>query len=292
MRVFTAKEWINSEENITINKHVHVIPEEIHCHDFIEISYIFSGEGYQQINKVSRHVQRGDLLFLNIGDTHSFYPIDQIGVLNCLVEPSYISDELINIENAADILALTNFQCFKDCKKYISPMFTLYGKEIFDLENIFETMLAEYKDKNTGYKTVIRGYFDVVLTKIFRHIKNSTNDNNIHDEVMKITPQVLDYIEKNYKRRLSLDELARKNFYNPTYFSTVFKNCFGMTLTDYVNQKRVAAAIQYIEDTDLTIDKIFRLVGFRNKNQFYKKFTEQVGMTPNEFRVSRRKQEE
>ncbi len=289
MRIFTAKEWISPEENITINKHVHKIAEEIHSHDFIEISYIFSGEGYQQINKMTRHVQRGDLLFLNISDTHSFYPIDQLGVLNCLIKPEFISNELINFENAADILALTTYQCFQDCKKNLSPMFSLYGKEIMELENIFETMLAEYDNKETGYKNIIRGYFDILLTKIFRHIKNSANENNIHEEVLKITPQVLAYIEKNYKRKLTLDELARKNFYNPTYFSTVFKNCFGMTLTDYVVQKRIHAAMQYIEDTDLTIDKIFKLVGFRNKNQFYKKFTDNVGLTPHEYRMQSKK---
>ena len=40
---FDARGWINSDENITINKHVHYEIEKEHIHDFIEISYVFPG---------------------------------------------------------------------------------------------------------------------------------------------------------------------------------------------------------------------------------------------------------
>lgn len=288
MRLYSAKNLINPEENIALTKNVHVEMEPLHYHDFIEIAYIFSGEGYQQINNLSREVKRGDILFLSMSDHHMFYPKNRLGVINCLIKPEFISDKLINYENATDILTLTNFECFSGCKNHFSPLFSFLGSELVEIENIYEKMLNEYENKKTGYKLVMHSYFNILLTCIFRHIKESTYDTKLHEEFMKITPKVLEYIEKNYKKKLTLDELARQGFYNPTYFSTVFKNCFNMTLTDYISQKRLMTAMEYLEETSLPVSKICNLVGFGNKGQFYKKFSDFTGITPRQYREEKR----
>lgn len=280
---FDARGWINSDENITINKHVHYEIEKEHVHDFIEISYVFSGEGYQCVNGVTRHVQRGDCLFLNFSDVHSFYPIGSIGIINCLVNPAFISSELVDSENALDILTLTSFKDFSGYAEDFTSIFTFAGHEILDVEALLDNMLQEYEQKECGYKVAIKGYFDVLLTKIFR-IQKRLSNLDIQNEVMKIAPQVLEYIEKNYNKKISLSELAEQSFYNPTYFSTVFKTCFGITLTDYITEKRITSAFKYLNDSNLTIERISRLVGFKNKNQFYKKFKEHTGQTPTEYR--------
>ncbi len=280
---FDARGWINSDENITINKHVHYEIEKEHIHDFIEISYVFSGEGYQCVNGVTRHVQRGDCLFLNFSDVHSFYPIGSIGIINCLVNPAFISSELVDSENALDILTLTSFKDFSGYAEDFTSIFTFAGHEILDVEALLDNMLQEYEQKECGYKVAIKGYFDVLLTKIFR-IQKRLSNLDIQNEVMKIAPQVLEYIEKNYNKKISLSELAEQSFYNPTYFSTVFKTCFGITLTDYITEKRITSAFKYLNDSNLTIERISRLVGFKNKNQFYKKFKEHTGQTPTEYR--------
>lgn len=284
MRSFEAKRWVDSTSDITIYKNIHTSFEIEHTHDFIEIAYMFSGEGYQIVNGVSRYVSKGDVIFLNFGDVHAFYPVGQMGVLNCLMNPEFLSSQLVNSKNALDVLTLTSFKDFTECKDCMVPVFTFTGKEFILLDMIFENMFNEYSQKETGYKTALRGYLDIVLIMLFRKIKAAADNINIHEEVFQITPQVLDYIEKNYNRKITLDELARQSFYNPSYFSTVFKSCFGVTITDYINTKRINMAIKYLAETNLSAEKISRLVGFRNKNQFYKYFQTVTGKTPNNYR--------
>jgi len=61
MKVYEADLWIKPDENITITRHIHKEMESEHNHDFIEIAYIFCGEGYQEINGVSGNVKKGDI---------------------------------------------------------------------------------------------------------------------------------------------------------------------------------------------------------------------------------------
>ena len=72
MRTWRTDEVFADGEGISvkmISANHHVCP---HTHDFIEIIYIASGEGVERIDGVMHEVKRGDLLFVNFGETHSF----------------------------------------------------------------------------------------------------------------------------------------------------------------------------------------------------------------------------
>ncbi len=285
MRQFDSEKWIDSKANISLTKNIHTTYEMEHTHDFIEIAYIFCGEGYQSINGATKHVSKGDVLFINFREVHTFYPKGQLGVLNILVNPEFINTQLHCCKDALDILTLTSFNDFSDLKDDMISIFSFSGKDFMLVDTLFENMYMEFCQKPTGYITTLKGYLDIILVLILRKIKDMSENINIHNEISKITPQVLEYIEKNYNKKISLEELAERNFYNPSYFSTIFKSCYGMTLTEYINNKRIVMAIKYLVETNLSAEKISRLVGFHNKNQFYKKFLNVTGKTPNAYRA-------
>lgn len=287
MNQYKSQNFIDKDENIAIRKHLSNKNEKEHTHDFIEMEYIWCGSGYQVINGISYYVERGDLLFFNFGDKHSYSTSHEIGILDVLINPHFLSDELVNSENAFDILTLTSFKDFSGITNHMLPKIKFLGKDLIEIEALLEFMQNEFLEKNPGYMPVLKSYVNILLMKVFRVIKKSDSI-NLYCHFNKIAPEVLKYIEDNYDKKISLKELAKISFYNPSYFSTVFKECFGKTLTKYIHEKRMNTAIKMINETSYNIDEISSRLGYSNKKQFYKLFKEFTGLTPNAYRTKYR----
>ncbi|MCQ2387988.1 MAG: helix-turn-helix domain-containing protein, partial [Clostridia bacterium] len=91
------------------------------------------------------------------------------------------------------------------------------------------------------------------------------------------------YIENNLNEKLTLEGLAKKCYYNPTYFSRVFKEKFGMNLSMYLSMKRVEYAKQLLLEGN-RIEYIIEKAGFSSRHMFYEQFKKHVGLSVSEFR--------
>lgn len=281
--------WIKNDENITVITYTASKKEPEHTHEFIEIQYIWSGSGYQVINGETTYVERGDLLFLNFGTSHSIETLPELTITNCLLKPEFVSEELMNSENALDMLNLSLFKDFRQgVAENLVPKIRFHGQDIAEIEVLIRSMQNEFNRKLPGYRTILKSYVYILMTKIFRAVKES-DSLNIYNEVGKIAPEVLKYIEENYNRKLSLSELAGIGYYNPSYFSRIFKECFGKSVTEYINSKRIAASAELLEKTDFPIELIASKTGFNDRKRFYYLFKKYMGTTPHSYRKNIKK---
>ena len=91
-------------------------------------------------------------------------------------------------------------------------------------------------------------------------------------------------IEYDLTADLSLNALAKQLNINASYLSSLFKKVMNITLTEYVNKKRVDASLLYLNSTDLQIQTIGQKVGISDPAYFTKLFRQQIGMSPTEYR--------
>ncbi len=91
-------------------------------------------------------------------------------------------------------------------------------------------------------------------------------------------------IEGDLTADLSLKELAQLNNVSTSYFSALFKNETGQTLTDYVNNQRINYAKHLLKTTNLQIQTVAQLCGILDLHYFSKLFKKYVGKTPKEYR--------
>lgn len=98
--------------------------------------------------------------------------------------------------------------------------------------------------------------------------------------------QVLTRIDSDLTADHSLRTQAKLLNINSSYLSTLFKKEVGITLTDYVNTKRVEHAIFLLNTTTLQIQAIARHCGILDVNYFTKTFKRHIGKTPKEYRDS------
>jgi len=259
--------------------------EPEHTHEFIEIEYVLAGNGYQIINGKKYSAQRGDFFFFNIGDVHSYHFNSQMLMINFLIDKDFFFNSMV-VEN----VFLRNIETSVEKEPYLPINHIRFeGQKIHDIESIFEKIEMEFKMRRPHYLNVIRSYLTIMFFYAFR-IKQETEAHSVQNEellnVSKIPTAVIDYIDSNYKQKIHLEDVAALCNYHPAYFCKLFKQQYGINLTEYVNGIRIKKAVELIEGTDDSIENICKKVGYKEKKQFFKLFKDATGHTPSSYRKS------
>lgn len=279
---FKSRDWIPKDVEIAVSYNRRTVHFKEHVHDFIEIVYIVSGKCMHFINGAPHEVQKGDLIYIGNGETHAFESDSEVCSYEIYVRPEFIYKKLL-AEQPSDVMALSLFREFSAEISNISPKVSFAGADMVEVEHLFSRMKHEQHTKEPGKDSILKGYFLVLLTMFLREIRKNQML-HFDKQLQRIMPEIMQYIEENYYKTLSLEELAEKSFYNPSYFSRIFKELYGKTLTEYITEKRIMEAVRLLENTDLTIEEVCRRVGYSDKKHFYKMFKNKMELTPGQYR--------
>lgn len=102
--------------------------------------------------------------------------------------------------------------------------------------------------------------------------------------------QVLSYIKKHFKEPLSAKEVAAHFFISPVYLGRVIQQASGETFKQYVNRLKMEEAKRLLLSSNRLIYEIAEEVGFRDSKYFISRFTEEMGMSPAEYRRKKEKE--
>lgn len=119
--------------------------------------------------------------------------------------------------------------------------------------------------------------FDQLMDCIYRNRDISHN---------QVFIRVKEYIWKNYRRKLTLAEIAGTVGLSKFYLSHLFRQELGTTYTEYLNSVRVIASKNLIENTDSNLLQIALEVGFSDSSYFCKVFRRFEGVSPGQYRKS------
>lgn len=101
-----------------------------------------------------------------------------------------------------------------------------------------------------------------------------------------ITRSAIDFIDKNYTRTITLDDVAEHVFLSPTYVSYLFRTQVKMNFINYLTSKRMEKAKELLKDPRLRIYEISTAVGYENSRYFSSIFKKYTGQTPVDYRSS------
>jgi len=93
-----------------------------------------------------------------------------------------------------------------------------------------------------------------------------------------------EYIDAHLHENLGLETVAQRFYYNPSYFSILFKQHVGMPFTDYLVQTRMRKARALLLQSELRVADIAREVGYKDTKYFNKVFKRMFLCSPDEFR--------
>lgn len=139
---------------------------------------------------------------------------------------------------------------------------------VYHLNGDYYARIKELLDKNdiVYAQPVIEILLDII-NEIFSQEEN---------ELLK---QVKCYLDENFASDISIEMLAKDFSYNRTYLSRVFKKQYGVSLKEYLMNKRLGEALSLILDGE-SVSSACEKVGFSNLYNFSRYFKQRYGVSP------------
>ncbi len=167
-------------------------------------------------------------------------------------------------------LKILEFVLFAEHDTYLSGGMTYHFDERADyLDTIMHTQEVR----------ALREWF---VEKFRTANRNMHTKKNEHEN--SLVERAKGYIQENYKRDLSLDELSKELDISPYYFSKLFKEEAGSNFIEYLTTLRISKAKEMLRDPSHSMKEICAQVGYSDPNYFSRIFKKNVGYTPTEYR--------
>lgn len=171
------------------------------------------------------------------------------------------------------VILLTNYAEFSYAKEAISC--GVY--EYLVKSDIRPKELKEILDKvNESVK-------ELEKNKVSKLQKESTLSES-KDGYSKTIKKSIDYIHKNYKQHISLQDISNYVFLSHEYFSRLFKEEVGENFSSYLTNYRMKKSESLIKNTDMKISQIAIEVGYTNASYFSRSYKKFKGISPEDDR--------
>ena len=96
--------------------------------------------------------------------------------------------------------------------------------------------------------------------------------------------QCVDYIYSHIKERITVAMLAEYTGLSESYLSRVFKQNLGISISDYIREKKIEKATHLLRYSDKSIIDIANYLSFSSQSHFIQTFENFTGMTPKKYR--------
>ena len=107
-----------------------------------------------------------------------------------------------------------------------------------------------------------------------------------HKKTAARITRIVEYIDKNYPFQVKLEDLAKQENLTANYISQFFTKKIGVPYYQYLNNVRLEAAVQLLQDSSLSVTQVSNYAGFSDAKYMSNVFRQKFGCTPREYRSS------
>ena len=261
-------------------RHVNKDVPLTHSHQYNEIYFLQSGKCNVYIDNETYCLEDGSVLFIPAFKEHTFiYPFTQDIKRTVL----YISTEQLNWYFNKD---------FKDeiNNLFINKHLQLSRKSFSNLSNIFEKIQFEKYSLDNMSELLTKAYFFELIIYLIR-CQRYTHNINQKTNLSNITiGEIVNFIENNYSRQLTLPEIAAQFGISESSLTKKIKIFTNMTFKEYLTKTRIEEAKSLLISSEESITEIAYECGYNNSNFFGDVFKKAVGMSPSSYRKMLTKQ--
>lgn len=251
-----------------------------HWHPEIEMTLITSGEMIYRINHREYHVKKGDALFGNANTLHA-------GTMFQEHDCTYISITF-------DSRLLSGFEGSLIHSKYVKPLvndlslssYCFDGSEAWHTEitSAIQRIALQYGEKNDTSELTILMELYTILRELHLHMHTDTSLSSYDMRNYGRIRTILLFIENNYDRELTLNEIANQIHVCKNECCRIFKSYMHQSLFEFILEYRIEKSIGLLMDGSYSISEISLMSGFNDSNYFSRVFKKQKGCSPLQYR--------
>lgn len=163
----------------------------------------------------------------------------------------------------------------------IRSFYTYWVSQVQEMASGFHMELEPFPHfSRFGSLEAMREYLDGVLKQVEAASRVST------DKYAYILSTATEYVEKNFNREISMNEVAEKVSVSYTYFSRLFKEQMHQSFSEYVVSVRMREAKRLIqEDPSIKMKDVAALVGYESVYAFSRAFKQYFHVSPKQARA-------
>lgn len=253
-----------------------------HKHDDYQLRLITKGAGVCMVGECIVDYQKGDILFFgrNVPHCSSLYEYAKKDISPSESEILQFSPDLFpeKLHQLPDYMLIShlllksqNGLIFRN--KVLSKKIELQIEDIQHhsginkINSLFYLLETLSMDKN--FRLISQNQYD---------IKNTFCEN--HGSLQK----VYDYLYRNMKNEISLEDISRYVNLTPASLCRAFKSKTRITIFQFLNKIRIENVCKLLLYSDLSISQIAYESGFNNLAYFSRRFKESTKMSPSEYR--------
>ncbi len=147
-------------------------------------------------------------------------------------------------------------------------------EDAFDLSDHFIKKIELFED------TEQLEAFEYSMVKDFIGLVNASKTHHYSQAISK----VIRHISENATSKLTVKELAEMTHLSADYLSNLFHKEVGISITTYIQERKIAIAKNFLEFSTLKITEIAYVLEYCNSAYFSNVFKKQTGMSPAQYR--------
>ena len=262
-----------------------------HWHPEIEITYIQKGQMLYKVNHQEFYMNQGDMLFGNSNTLHA----------GCMLHTASVLHAGDLIQNDCEYISITfspkliyGFYESSIYHKYVEPLIQDFSTPAIHIDfskewhNKFSDLikqiitLAENKENFYELEVCIKlqMLWKIILENLSPSEKSSPDNKRDYERIREI----MQYIEQNYDKTLSLENISAHIHLCESECSRLFKRCMNVSLFSFIQEYRIERSLEYLADRKESISSIAQRCGFSDSNYYAKIFTKIKGISPSSYR--------
>ena len=249
-----------------------------HSHGFFSFLFVVRGEGSMDVGRRHVRVQPGTMVITAPGETHDTRGLKGVDRWAVSFTPDALGTSaaawLFPSSDQPEWLALLRRPSGTARTLLVPPAERLVWKRhLADLSR-------ESRLRQRGYREAIRAHLKLILISAARLAAPP----GAPEARAPLLDEVFRVIEARFARQLSLAEVARTVGRSPAHLTTVVRTQTGLTVQQWVIERRMAEARQRLVATDENVTVVAERSGYQDPSLFSRHFRRAHGMTPGEWR--------
>ncbi|WP_342556145.1 AraC family transcriptional regulator [Paenibacillus sp. FSL R7-0652] len=253
-----------------------------HEHSMYEIHWMMEGQMSMVINGTVYDQSKGDLLFIRPGMTHSCTGAGPEGFTYFSVHFSVHDTSFCReLNRSRDTYYPADSSLALTISPVLSTLYDLAAEHMTDSLSsskqmrvhaaVFE-LLGSLVGQLSQTTSVTLSRKEMIAQQIAEHIEESVRYIHLHGEIQE-------------GNRTWIQDIAKSLNLSTSQVNRIFREVYDQAPRQYLSETLLNEAQRLLKQTDLNVDHIAMMLGYKTNAHFSRQFKRWTGITPSKFRM-------